>query len=306
MLSNSELYRIWRKRLTQLMPDGKYERYRVTNMLMLVVGMYKARSAQLGLIARKIPLRVRKVSITRRLRRTLDNRAIKVREWYNPVASGLLKAASTGGQVHMIIDGSKVGASHQLLMVAIAYQRRALPLAWTWIRSNRGHSTWGKQLALLAWIQARIPAGVSVSLVGDSEFGSTHTLRQLDEWGWAYALRQRGRIRFMPYGSTKSTRFDQHIIEQGIVVWMGRVDLTRKHAYVTNVVIFWAAGYDEPWYLATNLPEPRIAIRLYRRRMWIEEMFGDMKRHGFDLEASHLKHFLRLSRLTLIVCLLYL
>ena len=31
-----------------------------------------------------------------------------------------------------------------------------------------------------------------------------------------------------------------------------------------------------------------------------------MKKHGFDLEASHLRHFLRLSRLTLAVCLLYL
>jgi len=35
-------------------------------------------------------------------------------------------------------------------------------------------------------------------------------------------------------------------------------------------------------------------------------MFGDLKKHGFDLEMSHLRHFLRLSRLTLAVCLLYL
>ena len=45
---------------------------------------------------------------------------------------------------------------------------------------------------------------------------------------------------------------------------------------------------------------------MYKRRMWIEEMFGDFKRHGFDLESSHLRHFLRLSRLTLIVAFLYL
>ena len=32
----------------------------------------------------------------------------------------------------------------------------------------------------------------------------------------------------------------------------------------------------------------------------------EMKGHGFALEASHLRHFLRLSRLTLAVCLLYL
>jgi hypothetical protein len=39
--------------------------------------------------------------------------------------------------------------------------------------------------------------------------------------------------------------------------------------------------------------------------MWLEEMFGDMKGHGFDLERSRLRHFLRLSRLTFAVCLLY-
>ena len=34
-------------------------------------------------------------------------------------------------------------------------------------------------------------------------------------------------------------------------------------------------------------------------------MFGDFKRYSFDLEATQLRHFLRLSRLTLAVCLLY-
>lgn len=34
-------------------------------------------------------------------------------------------------------------------------------------------------------------------------------------------------------------------------------------------------------------------------------MFGDMKRHGFDLELSRLHTPERLSRLTLAVCILY-
>ena len=34
-------------------------------------------------------------------------------------------------------------------------------------------------------------------------------------------------------------------------------------------------------------------------------MFGDFKKHGFDLENTMLRHFLRLSRLTLAVALLY-
>ena len=57
--------------------------------------------------------------------------------------------------------------------------------------------------------------------------------------------------------------------------------------------------------LATNLPDLQTALRFYKRRMWIEEMFGDLKDHGFDLECTMLHSFVRLSRLTLAVAFLY-
>ena len=57
--------------------------------------------------------------------------------------------------------------------------------------------------------------------------------------------------------------------------------------------------------MATSLPDRIIALRYYRRRMWTEEMFGDMKKHGFDLESTMLRDFLRLSRLTLAIAFLY-
>jgi hypothetical protein len=41
--------------------------------------------------------------------------------------------------------------------------------------------------------------------------------------------------------------------------------------------LYWQAGETKPWYLATNLLDARSAVRLYRRRRWIEEMFGDLK-----------------------------
>ena len=88
-------------------------------------------------------------------------------------------------------------------------------------------------------------------------------------------------------------------------MWFERALLTYKHAYQTNLLAYWKAGEEEPWLLATNLPSDQMAQKAYGRRMWIEEMFGDMKGHGFDLEASRLTSFLRLSRLTLAVALLY-
>ena len=57
--------------------------------------------------------------------------------------------------------------------------------------------------------------------------------------------------------------------------------------------------------MATNLPSRGDTLRAYRRRMWIEEMFGDFKGNGFDLESTHLRHCARLSRLTLAAARLY-
>ena len=49
----------------------------------------------------------------------------------------------------MIVDGTKVGFGHQLLMVSLAYRRRSIPIAWTWVNYVRGHSSAKKQIELL-------------------------------------------------------------------------------------------------------------------------------------------------------------
>jgi hypothetical protein len=68
-------------------------------------------------------------------------------------------------------------------------------------------------------------------------------------------------------------------------------------------VVHWGVGEQEHWCLATNLLDLSMTMKYYRCRMWIEEMFGDMKKYGFDLESTMLRHFARLSRLTLAVAL---
>ncbi len=304
MLSNSELYRVWRKRLTELSPDGCESR--LVNMLMLVVGLFKARSVHLAVVARQMPIRAKKLSLDKRLRRFLDNGAIRVRVWYRPLAVGLLRAAGSAGQIHLVIDASKVGFGHQLLMVGVAYRRRVLPLAWTWVRYRKGMSTTHTQISLLAYVHRLLPSGVSVSLVGDSEFGNTLLIEHLQQWGWDYALRQPGHFLVRPSGQTDWQRLDSFGLQPGIKMWLGRVILTRARPYPTHMALCWLPGHSQAWLLATNLPSPHGALRLYRRRMWIEELFGDLKGHGFDLEDTYLRDFLRLSRLTLAVCLLYL
>src|SRR5260221_1717895 len=298
------LYRSLHEYLMQRIPDDCESR--LTNVIWLMMGIFQARSVQLNLAARKVPIRAKKLSIVKRFGRFLDNRAVRVREWYHPFASALLRAAAVAGQVRLIIDASKVSHGHRLLMVSVATWRRSLPIAWTWVRSARGHSSTAKQVKLLDYVYRLLPPGVKVSLVGDCEFDHPLLIENLRFWGWDYALRQPTHHLVHLRGKQDWQRLDSLTLLRGMSLWLGNVVLTKASPYPTHLVLHWQRGEKAPWLLATNLLYPQAAIRLYRRRMWIEEMFGDLKKHGFDLDSTHLRHFLRLSRLTLTICLLYL
>lgn len=302
-MSINHLYHIWFNRIEQLRPGERVTRRR--NLAWLLVGIYKSKTVHLSKVALRIPGDANTLSITRRLSRFLDNPAIRVREWYEPIARDVLQAmANTVREIRLIADGTKVGFGHQLLMVAVAFRRRTIPIAWTWVRQSRGHSSAAKQLALLAYVRRLIPAQTPVLLVGDSEFGAVEAIQQVETWEWWYVLRQKANHR-VKLGASDWQHFGDLVEKPGQSNWLECGLLTFKHAHPTNLLAHWKKGEKEPWLLATNLPSRRETLGAYHRRMWIEEMFGDMKGNGFDLESTHLRHFLRLSRLTLAVVLLY-
>ena len=300
----NQLYDTWKTRFMELRPVQRITQTRA--FVWLIAGIYLSRSVCLSRIACKIPGEAKLTSATRRLSRLLDNPAIRVREWYEPIAREWLEAQFRCiGEIRLIVDGMKIGFGYQLLIVCLAYRKRSIPIAWTWVKHVRGHSTAGKQLALLAYVRKLLPKGAAVFLVGDTEFGPVDVLRQLDSWSWFYVLRQKTSTHVWLNEQQGWQDFGSFVQKAGQSVWLGRGDLAESQIYPVNLLAHWEIGEKEPWCLATNLPNRQLTLRYYARRMWIEEMFGDFKKHGFDLESTMLRHFLRLSRLTLAVALLY-
>ncbi|MGB7337936.1 MAG: IS4 family transposase [Phototrophicaceae bacterium] len=300
---NSQSYSKWQAMLKQLIPD-KCES-RLTNLVLLIVGIFEAKSVYLSLLAREIPIRAKKLSLAKRLERFLDNEAVEVDAWYHPWASWLLQSASVGGRVHLVIDTTKVSAYCRQVMVSVAYQRRTLPIMWDWVEYPRGHCTTALQISLLRRLYPLLPLGVQVSLVGDSEFGKSDLIDVLQVWNWDYALRQKGNTLFRQTHDGLWKRLDSVDVRREQALWIGHVSLAKSNPCQTHLIAYWKQGEKDPWYLATNQLSALPTLRLYKRRMWIEEMFGDMKGHGFDLELSRLRTPKRLSRLTLAVSILY-
>ena len=278
---------------------------RVANLLWMMYGIFLSRSVHLNYIARKMPSRAKKLSTVKRFSRFLDNPAVRPRVWYDPFARWIIYSTAAGGQLHLIMDSTRIAFGFRLVMVSIAYRRRSLPLIWMWERGTRGHSTSRLQVALLTVVQGWLPPHMRVSVVGDCEFGRCSLIDYVRQMDWDYALRQVGSQMVWWQGNGRWQRVDSLLSCFGSR-WLGWVVLTHTHEQLTHLVAYWRKGESQAWWLATNQPTVRAALRLYRRRMWIEEMFGDLKKHGFDLQSSHLRSFQRLGRLTLLVCLLYL
>ena len=116
-MPTNHLYDTWFQRIRELRPNQRITQLR--NFAMLVYGIYQSRSVYLSRIAGKIAGKAKLQSTIKRLDRFLDNPAIRVREWYKPIAvEWLAEQYARIREIHLIVDGSKVGFGHQLLMVS--------------------------------------------------------------------------------------------------------------------------------------------------------------------------------------------
>jgi hypothetical protein len=193
VMTTNHLYDTWFQRIRELRPNQRITQLR--NFALLVYGIYLSRSVYLSRIAGKIPGKAKLQSAIKRLDRFLDNPVMRVREWYKPIATDwLAKQYAKLGEIRLIVDGTKVGFGHQLLMVSLAYRKRAIPIAWTWVKHVRGHSTGEKQIALLAYVKTLIPARAAVFLVG---VGTMFCAKNQTLWSG-----QRQKTRGSPSGAT--------------------------------------------------------------------------------------------------------
>lgn len=112
----NETYRTWIRQICELRP--KQRKTQIQNLVWMLVGIFHSRSVSLSRIASKVISTAKNVSTVRRLSRFLASSAVDVRSWYRSTAkTWLISQAQQVGEIRLIVDGSKIGFGHQLLMV---------------------------------------------------------------------------------------------------------------------------------------------------------------------------------------------
>ena len=103
----NQMYGTWIRRICELRPEQRITQVR--NFVWLVVGIFHSRSVQLSQVASKVLGAAKNLSTIRRLSRFLDNPAIQVRDWYQPIARQWLETQfSWIGEIRLIVDGTRV------------------------------------------------------------------------------------------------------------------------------------------------------------------------------------------------------
>jgi hypothetical protein len=272
---------------------------------LLVATMLDARSANLMDLAAALPLEADRTgpsgNAQRYMRyqwiaRFLANPLVDTDAVMAPFARQVLERQAGGGEpLALILDQSKISDRHQVLMLAVRFGDRALPLAWR-VEATEGAIGFEIQKALLDAVVPWVPPSASVTLLGDRFYGTADLIGWCQERDWDYRLRLKGNLVVFD-GDTRTTA-KARAAER--VFYLEDVELTGKRA---RIGIIQDPGHAEPWIIAMSAKPGYLKTLEYGGRWGIEAMFSDFKSRGFGVEDTHIHHPERLGRLLLVMAL---
>jgi Transposase DDE domain len=304
-MPTSHLYDSTRSALANRLPSVRASQ--LDTLSVVLVGITQSVSAQLGKIARAMPLDTTQVIKEQRLRRFLDNERITQADHYQPLVRQALHGLK-GQKVQLLIDRVLLQDQHNILVVSLGFRRRSIPLVWKALE-HRGKSSLADQQEVLTQAVALLPERVRVTVHGDSEFRA----RELFTW----LRQQRCDAMLGVYGNTYVSmtadgprqRLEAWLPHRTTVVYLQDVYLTEAAFGPVSVIAWWVKDASGDWMVRgvmTNLPARWQTYVRGSRRMWIETVFRDWQSGGFHLDRCGITDRDRVARLLLPLAIAYL
>jgi len=298
-----QLYHQMGEQLRQLARWKRPEHYKVLSWLM--VAIFVGKDVCLDRLGLGLPIEAKPESVAQQFRRWLKNKAINERLIYDPVARQVLRKMRCR-RLRIQVDRVQIKKRQNVLMMSVWYRNRAIPLAWICL-PHSGSSQLSHWRDLLDYLEEILPDDAAVILLADREFGSVDRLHYVQRKRWQYAIRLKGSVFF--YDPAWKHPFDWYTLNQiaplpGKAYAIPDLCLTKGDLYLTHIACAWAVGSVDPWFVATNLPNPIQALKEYARRFGCEELFSDLKKRGFNWEDTMIRDPQRISRLLLALALL--
>jgi hypothetical protein len=259
---------------------------------MLVELLQKERRVSLERLATLFAQPIQFESRRRNLQRFLMVSQLSVQALWFPIIKYWLKQHFERGQrLRVVIDRTQ-WQFHNLLMVSIVYQKRAIPMYWQ-VLDKQGQSSLAEQKAVLTPV-FNLMRRYQPVVLGDREFHSVALADWLRQQQVKFVLRLPKSTTVKQFPDSEFERLDALPQFPGIAVYEVQVQVTQQQGFGRfNLVTRWKRVYrqnkaNEVWYLLTNLDSLEAALECYAKRFSIEPMFRDFKSGGYNLEDCRL------------------
>jgi hypothetical protein len=203
----------------------------------------------------------------------------------------------------LALDATSLGDLFTVLSISVVYRGSAIPVAWKILPANVAHAWKPEWLALLKTFSAWVPTGWTVVVMTDRGLYARWLFGALVARGWHPLMRITRGSKFRRPGGKTDIRVGRLVPKPGRR-WQGRGTAFPKkpqRRLECTLLACWEAGYDEPWFVVTDLAPEQAESVWYGMRAWIEHGFKLLKSAGWQWQTTRMTDCGRAERLWLVL-----
>lgn len=278
------------------------DKRRISWLSKLIQGLYVAKTTNLSKVARSIKHKSKVQSRYRRIQRFF-----KSFEFSHGACTGMIMNLFDWGnkKPYLLMDRTEWEYGNtwvNILVVAVAYKRMAIPIAWV-VLPTRGNSSIQARSELLESIFAKVDITRFGGLLADREFIGREWFAYLNKRKLPFYIRVKaGADTLNTRGQSVEIDWLFHHLKPGEQMEL----LGQRKIYGHDLKIWGARSpIDGELMVVASNDESKNNIEAYLQRWDIETLFGSLKSHGFDFEETHMVTHDKIRRLLFVLTLAY-
>ena len=258
---------------------------RRTNLALLTVAILERRALAISVLVQawRVELPYSHHQRKKRLFRFLSNHRFDTMAVQTALLGPICQTARLKGLAPIMIDWSDLGRGRNGLFAAVCFRGRGLPLlSWVCTPEELNPSQNRVEEFFIGRLLRHLPTNIRPLLLADRGFGRASLIKFLQQMpnhtGYPvdYVVRLKGDV--VVHSPDYRGRLRDYPLRKGRILFWPQTLYRSDGAVVINLILYWARGHREPWYLATSLTDPRKAVRMYRKRMQPEQYFKSLPR----------------------------
>jgi len=232
-------------------------------------------------------------------KRGLNRQAVDVTVCFAPLLAWVLRLWE-GAQVTLALDATSLGDRFVVLTISVVYRGCAIPVAWKVLPAQEKRAWRWEWLRLIRLLRPAIPSDRTVIVLADRGLYARWLFRRIVRVGWHPFLRVNTAVKFRPTDQ-QDWVWLRALVPQTGQTWRGTGTAFVSPAcrLACTLVACWEPGYQDPWFILTDLSPTDCTASCYGVRAWIEGGFKVIKRGGWQWQHTRMTDPARADRLWL-------